>query len=238
MNYSIICISQPVQGGGGGGCFLGDVDYVVQLCCFSGRGDCVCISCRGPSAAHHSTAVFDLVNAMNSSPPMITYDWISKGRYWLSCAVSPVFLTVGIAFLFMQHIGWRLAGGVSIFLGLAMLIQKKTILDKSGGSIHVVHRFLGCCPLRQRTFRLDLFDAVVIERRETYHPAWPHAESKRYDILYRVGLRRKQGQSLWVRNDSFSNGQPYLRVEELARRLAGDTGLQIVEIDVAQSKWH
>jgi len=162
MNYSIICISQPVQGGGGGGCFLGDVDYVVQLCCFSGRADCVCVSCRGPSAAHHSTAVFDLVNAMNSSPPMITYDWISKGRYWLSCAVS----------------------------------------------------------------------------RETYHPAWPHAESERYDILYRVGLRRKQGQSLWVRNDSFSNGQPYLRVEELARRLVGDTGLQIVEIDVAQSKWH
>lgn len=172
---------------------------------------------------------------MNPSTPQITYDGISRGRFWLFCAVSPVFLTVGIAFLSMlhaPHAGWRIAGGVSLFLGLAMVIQKKTILDKSRGSLQVVHRFVGWFPLWQRTFRLDHFDAVVIERRETYHPSRPRAGSESYDILYRVGLRRKKGRSLWVRDDSFTNGQPYLRVEEFARRLSCDSGLEIIEIDV------
>lgn len=173
---------------------------------------------------------------MDSPTPLITYDGISRGRSWLSCAVSPIFLAAGIAFLFLEHIGWRLAGGVSLFLGLALLIQKQTILDTSRGSLHSVHRFLGCGPFWRRTFQLDQFDAVVIERRETYHPSRPRAESANFDIQFRVGLRRKQGRPYWVCQDSVANGQPCRRVEELARRLSCDTGLEVVEIDVERNK--
>lgn len=172
---------------------------------------------------------------MNTSTAAIDYNWVSKWRFWLSCAVSIVFLTVGVAFLCLGHVGWRLAGGVSLFLGLAMLIQKKTIVDKSRGLLRVVHRFLGFLPVWQRTLHFDRFDAVVIEKGETYHPSRPLPESEDYDIHYRIGLRRRIGRPYWIRHESVTNGQPCLRGEEVARRLSCDTGLEIVEIDVEQS---
>lgn len=165
---------------------------------------------------------------MNASTSLMTYDWISKRRFWLSCAVSPVLLAVGCVFLFMAHPGWRLAGGAVIVLGLLMLIQKRTILDKPQSVLHVAHHFLRFCPIWRRTFRLEQFDAVVIERRTSYH----RAQSESYDIHYRVGLRRKTGRLYWVRDDSFVNGQPCRRAEEFAHRLSCDTGLEIIEIEV------
>ena len=169
---------------------------------------------------------------MNPLTPQIAYDRISKPRFWLSCAVSPVFLCVGIAFLRFEHIGWQLAGGAILALGLLMPIQRKMILDKSRALLRETHRFLGFFPIWQRSFQLVQFDAVVVERRETYHPSGPRAESQDYDILYRIGLRRKAGRPYWIRDESFRCGQSDLRVEEFAHRLSCDTGFEIVEVEV------
>ena len=169
---------------------------------------------------------------MNASTSLITYDWISKRRFWLSCAVSLVFLVVGCVFLFMAHTGWRLAGGAVIFLGLLMLIQKRTILDKPQSVLHIAHHLLGFCPIWRRMFRLEQFDAVVIERRTAYHPSFPRAESESYDIHYRVGLRQKTGRHYWVNGDSCVNSQSCRRAEEFAHRLSCETGLEIIEVEV------
>lgn len=182
---------------------------------------------------HAPAAVPELdVCAMNASTSLMKYDWISKRRFWLSCAVSPVFLVVGCAFLFMAHTGWQLAGGAVFILGLFLLIQKQTIFDRPRGLLRAVHRALGFFPIWQRTLRLDEFDAIVVERRETYHPAQPRAESEDFDINWRVGLRRKVGRPYWVCCDSAKHGQPHVRVEEFARRLSSDTGLEIIETEV------
>jgi len=168
---------------------------------------------------------------MKASTSLMIYDWFSKRRFWLSCAVSPVFLVAGCFFLFMAHTGWRLAGGAVIIVGLLMLVQKKTSLDKPQGVLHVAHHFLGFCPIWRRTFRLEQFDAVVIERRTSYHPSSPRAESENYDIHYRVGLRRKTGRHYWVHHESFVSGQPCRRAEEFAHRLSCDTGLETIEVE-------
>jgi hypothetical protein len=171
---------------------------------------------------------------VKDSPSVTTYDWISKERFWLSCLVSPVFLAAGCTFLSYGRVGWQITGSILLLLGLLMLMRRKTIFDRHQRQLQSSHCFLGLVPIWQRTFQLDEFDAIVIERRETYHPARPHPESDTYDIFYRIGLRRKEGRPFWVRDDSFSNYQPCLRVEEFARRLARDTGLEIVEVDVSR----
>ncbi len=169
---------------------------------------------------------------MNSSTPLITYGWITKERYWLSCAVSPVLVLVGGAFLSMPHVGWQLAGGAVCFMGLLMLIQIQTVFDKSRGLLCVHHRLFGHLPVWTQTFRLDEFDAVVVERHESYHPSWPRAESENYFISYRIGLRRKMGRRFWIRHDSFSSLESSRRAEEFAWRLSCDTGLETIETEV------
>lgn len=170
---------------------------------------------------------------MNASSSLPKYEWISKRRFMLSCAISPVFLSFGCVFLSLdKSSGWRLAGSISILLGLLMLVQKMTVFDKSQGLLHVAHRFLGLFPLWWRRFKLDCFDAVIIERRTSYHPSSPRAESESYDILCRVGLRRKAGRPFWLREDSFSSRESCRRAEEFAFRVSCDTGFEIVEVEV------
>ena len=169
---------------------------------------------------------------MNASTSLTTYDWISKDRFWLGCSVATVFVAVGWGFLRMGHIGWGLVGGVLFILGVLMFIQKKITFDKGRRVFLEAHRFLGFLQVWQRTLPFDRFDAVVIEKKESAHPSWPRQESQNYDISYRIGLRRKVGRPFWIRHDSFSYGQPYLRVEEFARRLSCDTGFEIIEVEV------
>ena len=170
---------------------------------------------------------------MNASSSLPTYEWISKRRFMLSCAISPVFLAFGCVFLSQdKSSGWRLAGSISVLVGLLMLVQKRTVFDKSQGLLQVAHRFLGLFPIWWRRFRFDCFDAVVIERRTSYHPSSPRAESESYGIYYRVGLRRKAGRPFWLREDSFSSRESCRRAEEFAFRVSCDTGFEIVEVEV------
>jgi len=164
----------------------------------------------------------DRICVMNNPTPLITYDWVSKRRYWFSCAVSPVFLLAGLSFVFIDHIGWRLAGGALITLGFFMLVQKETAFDKAQGVFHVRHRLVGRYLVWIRALRLDEFDAVVLERND-------RGEDGK---VCQLGLRRKLGRPYWLCSDSYSSLQPSRRIEEFAWKLSCDTGLEVVEVEV------
>jgi hypothetical protein len=62
---------------------------------------------QGRVASDQSSVIsaFDFKPTMNTSTAVIDYSWVSKWRFWLSCAVSIVFLTVGVSFLCLEHVG-------------------------------------------------------------------------------------------------------------------------------------
>lgn len=156
------------------------------------------------------------------SPRTIKLSWsdphVRRARY----LIGPFFLA-GAAMIWVVFRDWFSVLGGSIFalLGLGMLIECDTLIDADTGRLTQGYRLFGRYRLWLRYHHLSEFTAVVMER--TYGDRYSDDPD---DTLY-MCLQRSNGSLMRIRCFSVVPRQRCVEAEQLARTLAGLTGLRL-----------